>query len=380
MKNQYSYWEKEYIFKNHDVIVVGAGLVGLCAAIELKKIAPKLKVTVVERGVLSAGASTKNAGFACFGSISEHLKELKTSSEEQLLSLIEQRWLGLQNLIKLVGKNALGYEQLGGNEVFLNREKVQFEEAENNLERFNKLLKPIIGVTDIYAVDIEKISHNGFSNTHNIIYNKAEGQLNSGLMMRALMQIAQKVGIEIYTGVDIISIEQEVNFVQLRATDSTWQANKVLIATNGFAKNLIPFLDIKPGRGQVLLTNKIKGLKLSGCFHHDGGFNYFRNLVDRVLIGGGRNLDYSTEQTTEFGETDVVRTHLTNFIKEVILPNQNVEIEHSWSGIMGFGSHPHPIVEACSPQLFCAVRCNGMGVAMGSLTGKRAARLVADYL
>lgn len=380
VKNQYSYWEKEYIFKNYDVLVIGAGLVGLCAAIELKKISPKLKIVVLERGTLPMGASTKNAGFACFGSISEHLKELKTCSEEQLLSLIEQRWNGLVNLQKLLGNKAIAYEPLGGFDVFLKNENERFEEAENNINRFNKLLKPIVGITDIYAVADEKIASNGLAKTSHIIHNKAEGQLNTGLMMRALIEKAQKMGVAIFNGVDIISIEQEPNHVRLRTEHNTWEAKQVLVATNGFAKNLIPFLDITPARGQVLVTNKITGLKLTGSFHHDGGYNYFRNIDGRVLIGGGRQLNFKGEQTQEFGETVSVRNYLEKLLTEVVIPNNSYTIEYSWSGIMGFGPQLHPIVEAFSQRLFCAVRCNGMGVAMGSLTGKRAAKLVADYL
>ena len=44
---------------------------------------------------------------------------------------------------------------------------------------------------------------------------------------------------------------------------------------------------------------------------------------------------------------------------------------------MGFGDDINPIVKEIEPNLFCAVRCNGMGVAMGSLVGEEVAELAA---
>lgn len=74
---QLSYWEKEQYFRGNDLVVVGSGIVGLNAAIEYKLKYPRQKVLVLERGILPLGASTKNAGFACFGSVSELNDDLK---------------------------------------------------------------------------------------------------------------------------------------------------------------------------------------------------------------------------------------------------------------------------------------------------------------
>ena len=61
---------------------------------------------------------------------------------------------------------------------------------------------------------------------------------------------------------------------------------------------------------------------------------------------------------------------------EIIIPGQKPTIEYRWSGVMGFGKNLKPIVKEISPGLYCAVRCNGMGVAMGSLLGEQVANLI----
>ncbi|MCE2821321.1 MAG: FAD-binding oxidoreductase [Saprospiraceae bacterium] len=103
MKYELSYWEQQSFFEHIDVAVIGSGIVGLAAAIHLREKNPKLRVVVFERGPLPAGASTRNAGFACFGSMTELIDDLSHTPEDTVLSTVEKRWNGLQRLRALVG-------------------------------------------------------------------------------------------------------------------------------------------------------------------------------------------------------------------------------------------------------------------------------------
>lgn len=147
------------------------------------------------------------------------------------------------------------------------------------------------------------------------------------------------------------------------------------MTTNGFASQLVKE-NVKPARAQVLITKPIKDLRIKGTFHLDKGYYYFRNIDNRILFGGGRNLDFKTEETTEFGQTEIVQNELEKILSAVILPNQDFEVEHRWSGIMGVGNQKKPIVKQLSNNIYCGVRLGGMGVAIGGLVGKELAELV----
>jgi glycine/D-amino acid oxidase-like deaminating enzyme len=108
----------------------------------------------------------------------------------------------------------------------------------------------------------------------------------------------------------------------------------------------------------------------------DKGYYYFRNFENRILFGGGRNLDFEGETTTELNQTKKIQNRLEELLKEVILPNTDYKIAHRWSGIMGLGSAKKPIVEQLSGHVYCGVRLGGMGVAIGSLIGQELADLV----
>src|SRR5687767_7344918 len=90
-----SIWEKETFFAPQDVLIVGSGLVGLWSAFLMKRKSPDLKITILERGMIPTGASTRNAGFACFGSLSELVYDARAMGTEKMLQLVEMRYEGL---------------------------------------------------------------------------------------------------------------------------------------------------------------------------------------------------------------------------------------------------------------------------------------------
>lgn len=105
-----SFWEKEQFFAPQDIVIVGAGLVGLNAALKLRQLHPKAKILVLEKGLLPAGTSSRNAGFACFGSPSELYEDLKSHSWAELEELLYQRYLGLRLLRETLGDQAIAYQ------------------------------------------------------------------------------------------------------------------------------------------------------------------------------------------------------------------------------------------------------------------------------
>jgi gamma-glutamylputrescine oxidase len=93
------------------------------------------------------------------------------------------------------------------------------------------------------------------------------------------------LGVEIINGIDVLKIDDhDKNVIIHTSIDFQIETKKVIVATNGFAKELLPNLPVYPARAQVLITEPIKDLKLKGTFHYDEGYYYFRNIGDRVLL------------------------------------------------------------------------------------------------
>lgn len=371
-----SFWEKQTWFNDIDVTIIGSGIVGLNAALSLKKSAPRLKVLVLERGFLPSGASTKNAGFACFGSPSELLDDLKKSSENKVFSLVEKRWQGLQRLRSNLGDTHIDFQAWGGYELFDQEER--YQECAAQLDYLNQNLKSIIGLSPVYQIVDRKIGDFGFKHVRHLIANHAEGQIDTGKMMAALTRRVQEQGVMIVNAIGLTQFANDGNEVTVTTDRNiSLRTRKLLIAVNGFARELLPDYEVFPARAQVLITAPLKQLKFKGTFHFDEGYYYFRNIGSRVLFGGGRNLDFNGEQTSQTGLTPLVQEKLEYYLNTMILPGQDYTVETRWSGIMGLGRQDKTfIVKKVRENIFCAVRMGGMGVAVGSLVGEEAAQLI----
>ena len=369
----FSFWENQTWLSNIDFAIIGSGIVGLNCALALREKHPKSKIVVFERGMLPSGASTKNAGFACYGSISEILEDLKNHSEEEVVQLVRDRVTGLQLLRNTLGDEQLDYREYGGYELFTEEDGALFESCESKITYVNQLLEPIFNE----AVFSERENRFGFGNIQpKLIYSKFEGQIDTGKMMLGLIKKASESSILILNCSEVTNISDDGQSVLLQLNSlENISVKKVFIATNGFAKQFLDE-DVKPARAQVLVTKPIPNLKIKGTFHLDKGYYYFRNIGNRILFGGGRNLDFKTEETTEMELTERIQNKLEELLKSVILPNQTFEIDRRWSGIMGMGKQKKPIIKPVSKNVFCGVRLGGMGVAIGSSIGKQLSELI----
>ena len=229
-----SYWEQKSWFTNIDFAIIGSGIVGLSCALELRELHPEAKIVVFEKGTLPSGASTKNAGFACFGSMSEILQDLETHSPNEVVALISERLKGLSTLRAALTDQRIDYAQLGGYELFPDTDSAVFDKCVKNLDAINELLFPIFNANVFSVVDtpfgFEKVASKA-------IFNKFEGQLDTGKMMTALLEKAASKGVLILNNALVKEISQKGASPVFTLGNLTVEAKSICIATNGFARS-----------------------------------------------------------------------------------------------------------------------------------------------
>ena len=373
----FSIWERSSFNTRPDLAVVGAGIVGLFTALFHKRRFPHQQVVVVESGPHPSGASVKNAGFACFGSPSEILADIDAEGELVALSRVEERWRGLQELRAELGDALIGFEACGGHELYGAGDPLYNRVA----DRFDALNNALRGIFDrtVYAWKDELKNELGLRAEH-IAFTPLEGAIDAGRMMRTLFEKAVAAGVEVRFNSHVEKCDEGNTSAELRFADgSAMNAARVMIAMNGYVRDLMPHIDVVPARGQVLLTSPIAGLKLKGTFHLNEGYYYFRHYQGRVLLGGGRHLDKAGETTTADAVTPMIQEALEKLLREVIIPDHTFTIDQRWSGVMGFrSSGKSPLIEHVSPHVVAAVGLGGMGVAIGIRVAQKAAELVGE--
>lgn len=371
-----SFWEKELLFNDLDVTLIGAGLVGYSTAISIKEKYPNKKVLILERGYLPTGASTKNAGFTCFGSPTELLDDLKSMSADGVTNLVKKRYDGLNLLKERCGPENIDYIPCGSNELFTNSEKdlKNFDKCNAEMDYLNQLVENATEIKNNFSIANNSF---GFNKINGLIFSKGEGQINTGKMMNQLHKKAVGLGIQILFSTSVKSWNDEGQNVCIETNYGRFNSRKLIIATNGLTKQILPEIELSPARAQVIITKPLKKKPFEGTFHYDEGYFYFRNVGNRILVGGGRNLDIKNEETDDIDNSELILSSINKLLQEVIIPNHNIEIEQTWAGIMGVGKTKEPIIKAISENVYIGVRLGGMGVALGSLVGKELSELIS---
>jgi glycine/D-amino acid oxidase-like deaminating enzyme len=388
-----SVWEQSTYFAPKDLVIVGCGFVGLWTAYEAIQKNPKLNITILERGVIPSGASTRNAGFSCFGSVSELMYDVQLMGEAAMLETVKMRYDGLQRIQKVFKAKEIDYNQWGGYELFEGKKSknssndlYDISKLENDIAYLNKILAPALKTPKkngkylpIYTNASKEIKKLGFQGIEALVFNQMEGQLNSAKLVLALQKAVQAKGVQILFSTEVKKFKSHKKGVTITTNlDAPLETKQFIICTNGFAKQLIPDLDVVPARGQVFVTEPIKNLKFKGCFHFDEGYFYFRNLGNRLLLGGARNADFKNEKNYSLDTSDTIQKVLEKFMMERILPkgSKKPKIELRWSGTMGMGKIKKPIIEQLQPNVYCAVRMSGMGVAIAPIVAQKALKLM----
>ncbi|MEX2595701.1 MAG: FAD-dependent oxidoreductase [Salibacteraceae bacterium] len=365
-----SFWEKQHLMRSN-IAIIGGGIVGMSVAASILERDPKSRVRIYERSLLPYGASTRNAGFACFGSLTEILSDIDLMGTESARQLIFQRWMGLQITRKRLGDEKIGFVGSGG-----------FELLSKDDQRIDKINEVNVLVEDFLPSYVSKAeslkSYLGIVSEGNLMSMRDEGQVNTGLLIRTLSDYIREMGAEIITGANIDAIDETDYGYALLCKDTfreeiQFEAEKVIICNNAFVRKLRPDIDAHPGRGQVLITKPIDGLLFQGNLHIDEGFYYLRNFENRLLFGGGRNLDFITEATSKNELNESIQAELGLRLKTLFGSEFEFEVEQRWTGIMAFGAQKTPLIKELKPNMFAAVRMSGMGIALAGYIGQELA-------
>jgi glycine/D-amino acid oxidase-like deaminating enzyme len=422
-QQELSFWELKALGGPWDFVVVGCGVTGLHAGIELKKQQPRLKVLILENRILGAVASTRNAGFLCLGSPSEIQADQLKLGENGLIELLSTKWAGIQRTLHLLGGKAIGLRNVQGYEVMardhsrFGRAIPQPETVLSDLHRLNEIMAhasanpvpftsrrrakgsplhqsipaPYFGSWMPFAeTNSDKPSPWGPEAAGRIPI-AWEGQVNPFLVRESLLRYARNLGIRIQEGLQVIpagpqrlslssaSTKTSENFsISTNLLDIN--ANCIIYATNALTQLLIPDLSpaIIPQRGQMWVSSPLNPadlVRLNGNFHADRGYLYYRTYDGRLLLGGGRNQDLDSEQTTDWFENELISDYLKAYGVEVLGLPEDMPWELRWSGTMGFTQSGIPKCLQLPEGEWLVAGMNGMGMALGPEMGRRVAQM-----
>jgi glycine/D-amino acid oxidase-like deaminating enzyme len=224
----------------------------------------------------------------------------------------------------------------------------------------------------------------GFKNVRGARYEPGSAQAHPVKFRNGLIQNALDRGARYFSGVEVSSVEEVGDFVEVKSQFGTHKYDAVVIAANAYSPLLSRFFAerklVDPFKGQIITSKPLKHqFKVKYPHSFDHGYEYALISEDnRLIIGGWRNntpggeigtYDVVPNPTVEKGLQDFVQHHYD--IKE------KIEWEFSWAGIMAASKTGFPFIgPTTSPRVYTCAGYTGHGFswAHGS------AKLLADIM
>ena len=337
-----------------DVVLVGGGITGVSLAYWLGR--GGADVLVLERGRLAAGASGRNAGFVLAGVASNYAEAV----EKYGRSVAAEIWsFTLENHDRL-GEALAGRaaHRRGGSWTL-----AASQDEADVLQRSAALL----------AEDRLPGAWRPNGGRLGGLLNAVDGELQP---VEAVAAIASMATATIADGVEVTGIEPSASGVRVDTSGGEVAAGAVVLATNGYMRQLYPEIPIDAVRGQMLATEAGADPVAGRPVYTDSGFVYWRQLADRrVLVGGFRHRALADEVGYDDHPSTAVQGHLDAHLRGL---GVTAAVTHRWAGVMGFTPDGLPLVGAL-PGMAGVYICagysgHGMGFAFNC------ARVLADSI
>ncbi|MEZ4689126.1 MAG: hypothetical protein R3A12_02675 [Ignavibacteria bacterium] len=107
----------------------------------------------------------------------------------------------------------------------------------------------------------------------------------------------------------------------------SFNAKSIIVCTNAFTEKFCR-LNIKPGRGQVIITKLIKGLKFKVYFILMKVFIISETSVRGLYSEEEGGYWILRRKTSEFESNEIILKDLKNKLDDVILPGMEYEVDY----------------------------------------------------
>jgi len=353
-----------------DVAVIGAGITGSSVCYWLSG---KCKVVLLEADTIASKASGRNAGFLLTGTSGYYNEAVKRYGHEKARAV----WKITQENHDLLEKEIFDYEECdyrrsGSYLIATSAREMQDIHESVDLLRKDGFNYKLISGSEINAV----LSSKGF---HGAAFNAKDGEVNPVKLVDVLVCKAKNNGTQIFEKTVAKRITVKKNGFSIKTNHAAVNSDFIVLATNAYTPMLHSYFKRKivPIRGQMLATNPLHK-RFEGVFYANYGYEYWRQTPDgRVLAGGFRELDLAKEKGYRLVTTRNIQKRLEKLLAQLSL---KFNVEHRWSGIMGFTKDHLPIIGSLPGRknLLVSAGYSGHGLGFSFVAGRIISEMILN--
>jgi glycine/D-amino acid oxidase-like deaminating enzyme len=323
-----------------DVAIVGGGYTGLNAARVLAR--SGATVSILERETIGWGASSRNGGLATAG-IKRPIKSILSKYGEALGRTFWQASLDAIDLVEeIVTTEGIDCDWRRHGHLYLASKRAHFAAMQKSVAWYRNTFGhevTAVSPSDLYTEIGSGVFHGGLTDTNS-------GGLQPAKYVYGLAKAAAHHGAHLHENADVQRITRRGKGFELQTSSGVFEAQEVLIATNGYTDRLVPALKprVFPVGSYIIVTEPLprelqEELSPRGRMFYDSKnfLNYFRLTPDGRMLWGGRN-DLSTDLDLQ-RSADALKAQLLHTFPQL----EGVALTHSWTGKIGitFDLMPH---------------------------------------
>ncbi|WP_134499259.1 NAD(P)/FAD-dependent oxidoreductase [Microvirga pakistanensis] len=354
-----------------DVCVVGGGLAGLTAALELVR--KGRKVCVLEANRVAWGASGRNGGFVSPGWAArykniqrmvgaDHAKELHRLSIEGMEAV-------LSNVHALAIQDAKPTHGIMG--------AVRYE-ATDDLKTHRDWLEREFGYRVEFKTRDEVRQMLVSPRYYQALFDPNAFHFHPLNYARALAVEIERLGGVVYEGSPVVETALNGKTKVAKTAYGSVEADHLVIASGGYTGNLVPQLkrSYLPIATYVMLTKPAREL-IASAIRTNAAIGDDRRAGDYYrLVDGGERILWGGKITTRTTEPRLLGRLLHKTMVSTYPQLKDLDVEIVWSGLMSYARHMMPQLGRLQPGVWYCTAFGGHGLNTTAIGGRVIAEAV----
>lgn len=349
-----------------DVCVIGAGYTGLSAALHLAKSGKR--VVVLDAARVGWGASGRNGGHVGTGQRADQFALEKWYGKSTAKTLWQLSLDAVALVESLVEEHAIDCEFGRGN--------IHFAAKPSHVRDLQNEMEHLAATYDYHQLrGVEKSALESLGSArgfHYALVDDGARHLHPLKYCLGLARAAAAVGAVIYEQTKATQITVNTGGVAIATPSGLVQADKVVLACNGYLDNLYPPIasHIMPINNFIVATERLSDDMAARINPLDASLsdslfviNYWKLSADRRLIFGGGET-YSDQFPTNI--KDFVRPQLLRIYPELA----DTRLDFGWGGTLAITRNRMPDIGVKQGAIYYAQGFSGHGVPTATMAGK----------
>jgi glycine/D-amino acid oxidase-like deaminating enzyme len=359
-----------------DGVVVGGGIPGLAAALQLAR--RGASVTVLEAQTIGWGASSRNGGMALTGLKLDAAVVEKRYGVELTRQLFDDSIASLVTVERIVQRENITCEFARSGHLLVANKPAHYEALQNEAEwyaqHFNHITRTIPR-NELHSEIGSDVYHGG-------LVDETSAGLNPAQYVVGLAKAAERAGARLCPNARLGRIERSATGYKLYSERGETTAEKVLVTTGGYTSSATPILQrrIIPIGSYIIATSPITTELRHELIPHDRMvfdyrhfLNYYRFSADNRMIFGGRAAFFPETASSIRNSAEILRKEMIYVFPQL----KETAVEYAWGGTLDFAFDLMPHAGQLN-GLYYALGFAGHGVALGSHLGTIMADAMLD--